>query len=373
MKILVYTWKDLAHPEAGGAELNIHKHSENWIKEGAEVTFFSPEFKGSKKYEEINGIKIYRKGGKYTSYFWGMVYYLTIFRKVKFDVLIDVENGIPFFTPLYARIPSVVYIHHVHLDQFFTYFRFPMNYIGYFLEKYMMPLIYRGKHFITVSNSSKEEILKQKFTKKEVEVVYNGVDLEFYQKESEKVSTPTIMTLGRLVNYKRVDSIIRSIKIVKEQIPNVIFKIAGNGSDKERLIELVDELDLNENVEFLGFVDESKEGKVRLLSEAWAFVVFSKWEGWGLTALEAQACDTLAIVADVKGLRETVRDGDTGFLCTDGDEKELASRIIEVLSNRELAVSMGKKARGNAELFAWEKSSKKYYSILIDTISTNGK
>ena len=118
MKILIFNWKDIRHPYAGGAEVNIHEQAKRWAKLSHEIIQFSPKFKNSRKSEDIEGVKIIRKGGKFTVYIWAFFYYLFNLRK-KTDVIIDIENGIPFFTPLFSRKPKLMIMHHVHQHVFF--------------------------------------------------------------------------------------------------------------------------------------------------------------------------------------------------------------------------------------------------------------
>ncbi|GAB4157967.1 MAG: glycosyltransferase family 4 protein [Candidatus Dojkabacteria bacterium] len=364
MKILVFTWRDLFHPQAGGAEVNIHTHAENWIQSGHKVTFFTARYKGSKAYENLKGIEIYRAGNKLTVYILACFYYLFIFRKQKFDFIVDIENGIPFFTPIYSKVPSLLFIHHIHFDQFFTLFSFPMNYIGYFLEKYLMPLVYKNKQIVTVSQSSREDILKYKLTNKDVEVIYNGVDLDFYHPNSDKTKYPSLIYLGRTVAQKRIDSIIKAFHKVIKSYPDAILTIAGKGAALDSLIELVNSLKLKKSVIFKGFVEETQDGKVRLFSEAWAFVAFSLWEGWGLTSTEAQACGTLSIVADVKGLRETIVDSKTGYLIEDGNVDVLAESMMKVFSDKKKAIELGGNAREHVKKFSWEENSSRFIELI---------
>lgn len=371
MKILIYSWKDIKHPLAGGAELNIFKHAKNWIKAGHEVTMFTSHFKGARKFEQESNLRIYRKGGKFTVYFWAIIFYFLKFRAEKFDFLIDIENGIPFFTPFYSRLPKILYIHHIHFKQHFTYFKFPLNVWGYFLERYLLPFAYKKAKFVTVSESSKNDMHKYKLTKRSVSIIYNGVDTSTYKPSKQKFKKPTVLYLGRLAEYKRIDLIIRAIAIVQKKLPKAQLLIAGRGREEEYLKKLVKALALENIVKFQGFVSERQ--KVELYAKSHIFVAFSRWEGWGVTSLEAQACGTPAIVADVKGLRETVMHNKTGIICENNSIKVLAKNITDLLTDKEKYRKLRTNAISFAKNFSWKESSEKFLKEIVSEFRKSSK
>ncbi|MBI2593133.1 hypothetical protein HYW44_00625, partial [Candidatus Daviesbacteria bacterium] len=124
-----------------------------------EVTIFCGNDSKSPRYEVIDGVQIVRRGGFYMVYFWAFLYYVFRFRGL-YDLIIDSENGIPFFTPLYVGKPKLLLIHHIHQEVFRNHLSFPLAIIASLLEGKLMPFIYKNQKVITVSNSSKEEILK---------------------------------------------------------------------------------------------------------------------------------------------------------------------------------------------------------------------
>src|SRR3989344_9124609 len=157
MRILIFNWRDIKHSWAGGAEIYIFEQSSRWVKMGHKVTVFCGQDseKNLPSFEIINGINIYRKGGRYNLYLWAAWYYLTRFRN-KVDIVIDVENGIPFFTPLFCRIPKITYVHHIHGKQFFYEFPKPLSYIGYAIERFAFPLLYKHLPVVAVSKTTQK-------------------------------------------------------------------------------------------------------------------------------------------------------------------------------------------------------------------------
>ena len=134
MNILVFNWRDIKHPQAGGAEINIHNLAKNWVLKGHKVTLFCGAYPNCVKKEYEDGIEIVRSGNTYSVYISAIINYLLHFSG-KYDVVIDLENGIPFFTPLFCRKPKILLIHHIHENVFFKELKFPLNYFAFILEQ----------------------------------------------------------------------------------------------------------------------------------------------------------------------------------------------------------------------------------------------
>ena len=363
-RILIFNWRDTQHKWAGGAEVYIHELAKRWVKDGNSVTVFCGNGTKRPSNEKIDGVEIIRKGGFYMVYIWAFVYYVFKFRG-KYDVVIDCENGIPFFTPLYCRKPIFLLIHHVHQDVFRKSLILPLALFATFLETKVMPFVYRDIQVITVSPSSKEEILKHKMTKTNPIIIYNGVELSKY-KPGQKSLNPLILYLGRLQMYKGLHIFIKAADQVLKQIPNAKFLIAGEGEEKKKLIKLAKKLNIAGNIKFLGRVTENE--KILLFQKAWMFVNPSFMEGWGLTTVEANACGTPAIASDVPGLRDSIRSPYTGLLVPYGKDKVFAESILRLIKNGPLRRNLSLESIRWASSFTWEKSALELYVILYQKI-----
>ena len=361
MKILIFNWRDITHPLAGGCEVNIHELGKRIVEKGNEVTLLCGEYEGCKKREVIDGIEIIRRGGKYTVYIYALLEYIQNLRKRNYDIIIDEINGFPFFTPLYTRKPIIAFIHHVTKKIFFRELPFIFASIGYIAER-LIPLFYRKAVFITVSNSSREEIKEIGIPEDKIKVVYNGISETYKPDWNKKSSYPHILYLGRLKKYKQLDHLIKAMKIVKKEVKNAKLSIAGSGDAEEELKKIVDEMGLNHHIEFHGYVEEKK--KKDLLQSAWVFVTPSQKEGWGLTVIEANACGTPAIAYNVPGLRDSIRNRETGLLVANGDIHKLAEAIINVLKDEKLREKLSKNALNWSKNFSWDKSSERFLEIL---------
>jgi glycosyltransferase involved in cell wall biosynthesis len=279
----------------------------------------------------------------------------------QYDVIIDCHNGIPFFTPVYVKEPVICVVHHIHQEVFKRLLPFPMSSFACFLERDLMPIVYRNKHFVTVSPSSKAEMAQFGLIGRGIEIVHNGVDLESF-KPAEKSLAPTILYLGRLKAYKSIDVLITAFKVVSEKIPDVSLIIAGSGEEDAHLKRLTSQLNLNNRVFFKGKVSE--EEKIKLLQRSWVMVNPSFMEGWGITTIEANACGTPVIGADVPGLRDSIRNFETGYLVPHGDTGGFADKIKLIVQDRRLRSEFMDQSLLWARNFSWDKSVSKLLAVI---------
>ncbi len=349
-RILIFNWRDMKHSFAGGAELYLHELGKRWVQMGCKVTLFCGNDGHNPRYEIVDGIQVVRRGGFYMVYIWAALYYLLRFRG-KYDIIIDSENGVPFFTPLYAKEKIYLLMHHVHQEVFRRTLRFPLSTFAEFMEIRMMPYVYQSVPVITVSPSTKREIESKQLSTREPIIIYNGVDLTQYV-PGTKSRTPLIVYLGRLKKYKSIDVFIRAAAIIKRTDPDIRFVIAGDGEEAVHLHAAAKRADVE--VEFLGKI--SDEQKIALYQKAWIAVNPSSMEGWGITSIEANACGTPVVASDVPGLRDSVKDGVSGFLVPYGDEKALARKLSQLLADKKLLSKLRKSCRTWASRYSWDVS-----------------
>ncbi len=361
LKILIFNWRDTKHIWGGGAEVYIHEIARRLVKDGNSVTLFCGNDGHHPRNDVIDGIQIVRRGGFYTVYVWAFLYYILKFRG-KYDIIIDSENGIPFFTPLYTRTPVVGLVHHVHQEVFRGNLAWPLAVLGKFLEGKVMPVVYRNVKMITVSESSKEALEKIGFGKKNpVEIINPGVDNNAL-KPGQKTVNPSILYLGRLKPYKSIETAIKAMPAVLKKAPKAKLIIAGEGESRIPLENMVEKLNLKKAVRFLGRVSE--ETKARLLSTAWVMVQPSKVEGWGITAIEANASGTPVIASDVPGLRDSVKNPHSGLLITWDNLHKWEDAIINVLKDKKLRDYLNKNSLKWSKQFSWDTSAERMKIII---------
>ncbi len=367
LKLLVLNWRDTKHVWAGGAEVYAQELSERWVDEGAHVTLFCSNDLHNKREEIINGVHIIRRGGFVSVYFWAMVYYVLRFRG-KFNCIVDCENGIPFFSALYTKTPLILLIHHVHQEIFREHLFPPFSWLAQFLEAHLMPFAYRHAKIVTISESTKRDIRRLGLKVNEVPIVHNGISLATYT-PGLKSSNPLVVYVGRLKAYKRLEDLIATARLLHQQVPSVKFVIAGDGEESARLKKLIHLYNLESVVTCKGYV--SVQEKIDLYQKAWVVMNPSSMEGWSITTIEANACGTPVVAANVPGLRDSVKHRQTGLLVTLGDIDGYAQALFSLLTNASLRAIMSRSAREWAETFTWEKSAAQFADIIVDHVQTS--
>jgi glycosyltransferase XagB len=361
MRILIFNWRDTKHRYAGGAEVYIHELATRWIANGSAVTLFCGNDNVHPSYENIDGVEIYRRGGTYTVYLFAFIYYIFKFRG-KYDVIVDCENGIPFFTPLYAKEQVILLIHHVHQEIFHSFLTFPFNFIAEVLEGKLMPLVYQNKNVVTVSASSQKDIIKLGFTKeKNIQIIPNGVAGSLFV-DYPKTDNPSFIYLGRLKDYKNIDVAIKAFAKVVAIKKNAIFSVVGSGESYHRLKKLVTDLNIENSVTFYGRVSEQE--KAKLLARSWAAIQPSQMEGWGITVIEANAAGTPVIASQVNGLQDSVINGLTGLLVPAGNVTQFANAMMRIAEDDALRVNLSTEALSWAKNFDWNKSAEIFYNLI---------
>ena len=371
MKLLILNWRDIMNPLSGGSEIYFHEIAKRWVKKGHEVTLICGGWKDCSKKECIDGIDIIRCGTGYSLYALAPLKYLSL--KKKFDVIIDVENGIPFFTPLFSRTKKFLHIHHVHKDVWFK--ELGENgivgkltaLVGYTLENYVMPLVYRKTKVITLSLSSHTEIEKELGLDAIgiVEPAYNVLD---NNAKVKKTTFPSILFLNRVKKYKGADTLVLAFNELQKnpKLKDAKLFIAGSGDYLPEVKKLADN---NPNIVFLGRVSEEK--KYELMKSSWVFVNPSFKEGWGIVNIEANHFGLPVVGSDVCGIRDSILDGNTGLLFKQGDYKDLSETIEAILVNKELRQYLSKNAKDWAQSFSWNRTAKEYMDILNDEDEPN--
>lgn len=366
MRILIYNWRDIKHIWAGGGEIYIFEQAKRWVKAGHEVTLFCGEDRDKKLpfIEEIQGIKIYRRGGRYTLYFWAAWYYISRFRS-RFDVVIDVENGVPFFTPLFCPIAKVCYVYHVHGKQFFYELPKPLSYIGFIIERFIFPLLYKRTPIIAISETTKKQLVNIGLPAKNISVVYSGINGDHHKAAHLpiKFSNPTILYLGRIKKYKRVDLLVALFSEIVKKIPKARLIVAGWGTEASHLTDIIMKSPLRRKIALVGPV--SRQEKRLLLSKSWVFVNPSIGEGWSIAVIEANLHGTPAVSFDVPGLAESIQQGKTGLLAKNADD--LVTKICNILTDKHLRDRLSTNASEWAREFSWDRSAKNSLRILQKT------
>src|SRR6185437_15686333 len=181
----------------------------------------------------------------------------------------------------------------------------------------------------------------------------------------KKAGVPTVVYLGRLKAYKRVDRLIEAFAKVRERVPDAVLRIAGTGDVLPSLRQLATRLRLDGAVVFEGFVDDDR--KRELLQSAWVMASLSEIEGWGISVIEANACGTPAIVHDVPGLREAIVHQESGIIVPEGGDVETA--IVSVLQDDLLRARLERGASARAGKFSWDEAAREMLFEIMRAIA----
>lgn len=361
MKVLILNWRDIENPTSGGAEVLTHEMAKRWVKWGHEVTQFSSLFKNAKKEEIVDGVKIIRRGNPDAKFFFDSVHFMAFWYyqkhfKSKFDVVIDEIHGIPFFTPFYVKERKVVLICEVAGEIWNTIFKFPLNKIGRFIENRYFGF-YKNISFLTISPSTKNDLIKKGISKEKVVVLPMGITIPKNPKEFLKEKDPTLIFVGRLIKTKGVEDAITVCKNLKKYFPDIKLWIVGRGelNYKKSIDEMIKEMGIEDNVMFFGFVSENK--KFELMRRAHVLLVPSIKEGFGLTVPEAGYVGTPAVAYNVEGLRDIIIDGKNGFLVSHTVEA-MEKRAKQLLSQEILYKKIQEGAVRYAKSLSWDNTAR---------------
>jgi glycosyltransferase involved in cell wall biosynthesis len=362
LRILIFNWRDVSHPWAGGAESYMHEMARRWVKAGCDVGWVSARFHGGPRVEVIDGVRIHRVGGPRSLYALAAVAYLMRLRG-RYDVIVDCENGIPFFTPLYSRKPVVLVVHHVHAEVFRNELPRYQQWLALWLEGWLMPVVYRERPIVTVSASTQADLVAAGYNPERISIVANGVDVRNAAAAPARSETPLLLYLGRLKRYKSVDVLLQAMPHLLARFPDTRLMVVGQGPDRERLERLAWKLGLASSVRFLGYVERS--ARDRLLASAWVAVYPSAFEGFGVTCLEANAWGTPVVAARVPGLQDAVVDGATGVLVTYGDSEQLGRALLHLMADEALRKKLGEQGHKWAARYSWDTSSELFLEKLM--------
>lgn len=342
MKLLWLAWKDPKHPAAGGAEVVLWQLSLRLVRDGHEVAILTCGYDGALPRESINGVDIIRVGrNRYLHSFQALLYYLFRLRN-RYDVMVETVNTAPYFAVLFGGTAKRFLLYHQLAREIWHYeTKAPLNWLGYHvLEPLATRLLGRARvPTITVSESTRRDLLRYGFRPELVKVMSEGIELTPLARltDARKFSKPTLLSLGALRPMKRTLDQVAAFEIAKRDIPDLKLKIAGSLDDPsgygEVVLRCIAASPFVQDIECLGRV--SQADKVKLMRQCQMIMVTSLKEGWGLIVTEAASQGTPAAVYDVDGLRDSVRDGQTGRV-TAARPAALAEAIVAIMKDRKL-------------------------------------
>ena len=360
-RIHVMAWRDLEDPEAGGSELHLHEVTSRWADAGLEVCVRTSEVPGEPTTIMRDGVEVVRRAGRHQVFPRAVLSEL-LGRHGRRDALVEVWNGVPFLSPLWARGPRMVIQHHDHADMWPLVLSPGLASVGSLLEHRLAPPWYRSTPVVTLSASSRDGLIEGLGHRPDgVHVVEPGVHPRFCP-AGRRDPEPLVVSVGRLTASKRVDVLIRAFAEARDRVAGLHLEVIGDGPEETALRTLAADLGVGGAVVFRGRItdDELLDAyrRARLVASA------SISEGWGMTLTEAAACGTPAVATDIAGHRDAVIDGRSGLLAT--TDHQLADLLVKAVGSRWDQLSAG--ALTSATRFDWDRTATGAFRILASTV-----
>ena len=358
--VLLLCWRDTGHPQGGGSETYLQRIGSRLAADGVDVTLRTARYRGAARREVIDGVTVSRGGGRYGVYVLAGLAMLAArvglgpLRRVRPDVVIDSQNGIPFMARLAYGRRSVLLVHHCHREQW------PvagpgMSRLGWFVESRLSPLAHRRNQYVTVSLPSARDLADLGVHPDRVAVVRNGLDEAPADTLTlPRSQTPRVAVLSRLVPHKQIEDVLDAVAELLPGAPELRLDVVGGGWWEERLVAHASRLGIADAVTFFGHVDDRTKHEV--LQRAWIHVLPSRKEGWALAVIEAAQHGVPTIgYRSSGGLTDSIVDGVTGLLVD--DHAELVSRMQQLLTDDVLREQLGAKAQIRSGEFSWRQSA----------------
>lgn len=351
-------WRDLADVEAGGSEIHASNVASLWAQAGVEVTIRTSYAQGSPPETTRDGYRVIRRAGRYLV-FPRAAFAESTGRHGPRDALVEIWNGVPFFSPVWARGPRVTWLHHVHTEMWPLVLTPRLARLGQFLESRLAPPFYRRTPIVTLSESSKALLLQRLgFRDENVHVVPPGIS-PMFSAAGGRSESPSVVAVGRLMPPKAFDDLIEAMVRVRDTVPATLT-IVGEGYARDALERQISRLDAEQWCELAGRVDDAT--LVGLYRSAWVVAAASRSEGWGMTLTEAAACGCPAVATNIPGHIDAVSHGLTGLLVD--SPTGLVEALVRVLSDPELRDRMAGQARRRALGFTWERTAHDTMAVL---------
>ncbi|TCC66303.1 glycosyltransferase family 1 protein [Kribbella pittospori] len=341
--VLMLNWRDTTNPEGGGSERYVEEVARGLAALGWSVTVLCAAYPGSPREARRHEVRYLYRGTKVSVYLRGLLH--TWLHRP--DRVVDVQNGLPFFTRLVRRTGVVVLVHHVHQEQWQVVYPGWRGRLGWWLESRVAPQLYDDCRYVTVSSASRDELAGLGVA--DITVIHNGTD-PAPPRQRPQAAVPTVVCVGRIVPHKQLEHAVDAIAEARKVLPDARLVVVGSGWWEDSLREYVEQRGLQAAVDFTGHVSE--DDKHAAYDEAWVLALPSLKEGWGLVVGEAAGHGVPTVAyRSAGGPTESVHDGVTGVLVDTPDEFRTAITVL--LQDTELRRRLSDGAVAGADNFTW--------------------
>lgn len=325
------------------------------------VEWFSAAYPGAASQEYRDGIDYVRGGSALTVHFRAFLRYRGT---SQFSAVIDEVNTVPFFTPLYLRARRFMLMFQLAREVWFYEVCWPLNVLGYILEPlYLLP--YRFENIITISRSSRASF-REIGLRGPINLVPIATDGQSASSDARPyLRSNDVITVSRLTRSKRIEHSIKAAALLaargwEGKLHVVGTGAAAYGAELKRLAQR----ELADRVVFHSRVPDVERS--RLMRSSAVLWMTSVREGWGLVVCEAALERTPAVVFDVPGLRDAVRNGVTGFVVAP-NAQALAAATARLLAGD--ARKMGNAAHALASTYSWAQSGAELHRLLNEPMN----
>jgi glycosyltransferase involved in cell wall biosynthesis len=359
VNLLILNWRDSKHSRAGGAEALTYEVARRLVRDGHTVTWFTSAEPSLPDAEVVDGIEVVRKGTELTT----RLHAPRFARKTRWDLVIEEINTLPYFSHVWSRDTTVLFIPQIAREVWWYEAPPPLAALGRVLEPAYLAA-YRQTETITISRSTRDDLRDLGF-QAPIHVIPMATESPALSVLDEKPITAELVIVGRLVPSKRVDDAIRTLVAVRQDVPHATLTVVGAGLELVRLRALADAEGVAHAVAFTGRVSEAE--KLTILQRATLLVACAVREGWGLTVTEAARVGTPSACYAIPGLRDSVIDGRTGVLAPP-QPTALAEAIVGLLRNPVAYGRLRKSAWEVASALDWDTTAAAFERIVLDAI-----
>jgi glycosyltransferase involved in cell wall biosynthesis len=358
LRVLLLNERDPLHPKAGGAEVHVAEIAKRLAPRGIAMTQLAVGFPGGAAREQLDGLAVRRLGPIPIYYPRAVATTAWETRRGRWDVVVEHLNKVPFCAHAYSGRPVLAVNHHLFGESAFLQVAWPIAATVVAIER-LIPRIYRDVPCLAVSESSREDLVARGLGRERIGLLYNGITFPALEPRDMASRPCRVAYLGRLESYKRIDLLLRACAQLVPRFSQLDIVLIGRGAERQRLEALAQELGIAERTRFTGFVSDAERDA--LLADARVAVCPSVKEGWGLTVIECNALGVPVVATDAPGLRDAVRDGETGVLVADAESEPfttgLRDAIGTLLADELQLARLATEAHRWAQRFDWERSA----------------
>jgi glycosyltransferase involved in cell wall biosynthesis len=345
--VVFLSGRDILHPQGGGSERYLERTAFGLAKRGYRITIFCSAYPGAVADEMVHGVRFRRRGNVLTVRWYALLLLL----RVSADLVVDVHNGLPFLSRLFVRCPVVVLVHHLHHEQWHIVFGRVVGRIGWWIESWLCPRVYRSCQYVTVSQATRRGLARLGISLWRTMVIHNGLDAVPAVAEARSPA-PLLVVVSRLAPHKRLEHAIEAVARLRARWPSLRLEIVGQGPWHDRLQAYAAERGVADAVTLHGWLPE--DDKHAALARAWVHLCPSVKEGWGIAVMEAAAHGVPTVAyRSAGGVAESVRHGSTGLLVAD-DLDQFVAAVQALVEEHELRDRMAVACAAHALEYGWD-------------------